>query len=349
MTGYNLLSNAPYFNIGDIGVDYYTPPPQAVQPSGAPIYTNGSEILNADWHDGLLVASQTIGLPTDSDVHARWYELNTSSTYPYLVQDGTISPGAGIDTYVPAVAIAPGDVIGMSYNESSQTEYPSIYLTQRMTSDPTGTMETPILAKAGDATYQDFDYNNWGNYNGLAVDPTDGSFWSGAEYSTSLLSGYPANWGTYISHLESALSIVSSSPATGSLITGTAPTSFSLTFSNQVDPTSIVASNFTVDGTAASLASLSSDGLTITYTYAKSPLVNQGSETMSLPANSVNAAGGGPGNTAFSASFEYVQTQLQVTATSPAVGSILSAPVTDLVVQFNTAFNPYSISAVTSS
>ena len=66
---------------------------------------------------------------------------------------------------------------------------------------------------------------------------------------------------------------------------------------------------------------------------------------MSLPANSVNAAGGGPGNTAFSASFEYVQTQLQVTATSPAVGSILYAPVTDLVVQFNTAFNPYSISA----
>ncbi len=99
VTGYNLLSNAPYFNIGDIGVDYYTPPPQAVQPSGAPIYTNGSEILNADWRDGLLVAGQTIGLPTDSDVHARWYELNTSSTYPYLVQDGTISPGAGIDTY----------------------------------------------------------------------------------------------------------------------------------------------------------------------------------------------------------------------------------------------------------
>src|SRR5208337_2852542 len=44
----------------------------------------------------------------------------------------------------------------------------------------------------------------------------------------------------------------------------------------------------------------------------------------------------------------YVQTQLQVTqlqvtGASPAVGSVLAAPVTDLVVQFNTAFNPYTV------
>ena len=48
---------------------------------------------------------------------------------------------------------------------------------------------------------------------------------------------------------------------------------------------------------------------------------------------------------AFSASFYYVTTQLQVSATSPAVGSILAAPVTDLVVQFNKDFDPYTVSA----
>src|SRR5208337_249688 len=41
----------------------------------------------------------------------------------------------------------------------------------------------------------------------------------------------------------------------------------------------------------------------------------------------------------------YVQTQFQVTGTSPAVGSVLAVPVTDLVVQFNEAFNAYTINS----
>ena len=65
---------------------------------------------------------------------------------------------------------------------------------------------------------------------------------------------------------------------------------------------------------------------------------------MSLPGGSVKGASDEIGNAAFSASFYYVLSQLQVTATSPAVGSILIAPVTDLIVQFNTSFNPYTIS-----
>ena len=92
--------------------------------------TNDTRILNADWRDGLLVADQNVGLSTDSDAHARWYEFNVTGS-PTLVQDGTISPGPGTSTYFPAIAIAPGDVIGMTYNESSPTEYPSVYDTGR--------------------------------------------------------------------------------------------------------------------------------------------------------------------------------------------------------------------------
>ena len=61
---------------------------------------------------------------------------------------------------------------------------------------------------------------------------------------------------------------------------------------------------------------------------------------MSLPAGAVKGLSDETGNAAFSASFFYVIEQLQVTATSPAVGSILAAPVTDLVVQFNKALRP---------
>ena len=65
---------------------------------------------------------------------------------------------------------------------------------------------------------------------------------------------------------------------------------------------------------------------------------------MSLPADSVIGANDGLPNVDFSSNFYYVVVQLQVSATSPAVGSVLTVPVTDLVVQFNEAVNPYAIS-----
>ena len=337
-----LLSKSPTFTDTVVPVDPYTEPPAATQPGGI-INTSDSSILNVDYRDGLLAAGQNIGLSTDGDAHARWYELSTSGT-PALVQDGTLSPGPGTDTYYPAIAIAPGDVIGLTFNESSATEYPSVYDTGRVTSTPTGTMQAPVLAKAGDATYSDFTGKSlWGDYNGIAVDPKDGSFWSGAEYSTSALSGDPANWATWISRYAVVPQVVSSSPAADSIVTGTAPSSFSLTFSEPIDGSSINASSFTVNGVPASHATLSTNGLTITYLFNNSPVVAQGAESMNLPAGAVVGADDGIPNAAFSASFSYVQTQLQVSATSPAVGSVLVAPVTDLIVQFNKAFNPYTI------
>jgi hypothetical protein len=336
----NLLSSSPSFNDTVVNVDPYTFPPSAAQPGGS-IQTNDTRILNAEWRDNILVADQNIGLPADTDAHARWYEFNVSGS-PYLVQDGTIAPAPGTSTYFPAISIAPGDVIGMTYNESSSSEYPSVYDTGRSTADPTGTMETTALAHAGTATYSDFAFR-WGDYSGIGIDPVDGTFWSGAEYSTATLSGDAANWATWISHFTIAPVVTSSVPAAGSVVTGTAPTTFSLTFSAPIDPGSISASSFTVNGTGADSASLSPDGMTITYTYNNSPVVNQGTESMSLSAGAVTS--GGIGNAAFSANFFYVVTQLQVTATSPAVGSVLVTPVTDLVVQFNKDFDPYTVTA----
>jgi methionine-rich copper-binding protein CopC len=339
----NLLSSSPSFNDTVIPVAPYTEPPSAQQPGGY-INTNDSVILSADYRDGLLVSGQNVGLPTDSDAHARWYEFNVSGT-PALAQQGTISPAPGTSTYYPALAIGAGDSIGMTYNESSATEYPSVYDTGRTSVDAAGTMESPTLAHAGTATYSDFAFR-WGDYSGISVDPSaPGSFWSGAEYSTSTLSGLPANWATWISQYTLAPTVISSNPAAKSVVTGTAPTTFSLTFSAPIDPASITASNFTVNGIGASSASLSADGLTIAYTFAKSAVTQEGSESMSLPAGSVKGAGDEVGNIAFAASFYYTAVQLAVSATSPAVGSVLVAPITDLVVQFNKAFDPYSITA----
>jgi len=201
----NLLSTSPSFTDTVVNVHAYTSPPSAQQPGGS-VDTNDTEILNAEWRDGLLVAAHNVGLSTDGDAHARWYEFDVTGS-PVIKDQGTITPGPGISTYFPAIAIAPGDVIGMTYNESSASESPSIYDTVRTATDPAGTMETPVLSKAGTATYADFAFR-WGDYSGISVDPSNGTFWSGAEYSTSLLSGAPANWATHIENFQHVANVV---------------------------------------------------------------------------------------------------------------------------------------------
>ena len=73
----DLLSSSPTFTDTVVNVDPYTYPPSAEQPGGQ-IQTNDTRILNAEWRDGILVADQNIGLSTDSDAHARWYEFSVT-------------------------------------------------------------------------------------------------------------------------------------------------------------------------------------------------------------------------------------------------------------------------------
>ena len=176
-----LLSNSPSFTDTVVPVATYTAPPAAQQPGGT-INTNDSVILNADYRDGLLVAGQNVGVAADSDAHARWYEFNVSGT-PALAQQGTISPAPGVSTYYPAIAIAAGDVIGMTYNQSSASQYPSVYDTGRTPADLATTMETPVLAHAGTATYSDFAFR-WGDYSGIARRPVGPGSPSGAAPNT---------------------------------------------------------------------------------------------------------------------------------------------------------------------
>ena len=51
-----------------------------------------------------------------------------------------IHPSAGVDTYFPAVAVDSAGNVGMTYMESSSSEYVSMYITGRLASDPVNTM-----------------------------------------------------------------------------------------------------------------------------------------------------------------------------------------------------------------
>jgi hypothetical protein len=203
----NVLSATPTFTPTDINVSSYSTSPDADQPGGAgTIQTNDARFLSASWRGNRLVAAQNIGLPAGAPTRAlaRWYEFNTSST-PSLTQQGTIDQGTGVSTYFPSIEIASNGDLGMTFMQSSASEFVSMYVTGKTSSDSAGTMRAPALAKAGSATYQSPDCFNGsaftqdclsGDFSGISVDPSaDNSFCAANEYATSAAE---PNWGTWI-------------------------------------------------------------------------------------------------------------------------------------------------------
>src|SRR5262249_53620607 len=144
VVGSNLLTS-PSFQFNAVSVSSYTAPPAAAQQgTSALMTTNDSRILNAEWRNNQLVAAQAVGISGDSQAHARWYEFDTSST-PALSQQGTIGVGSGSSSYFPSIAIDANGNLGMTYMQSSSSEYMSMYVTGRLTTDAAGTMQTPAL------------------------------------------------------------------------------------------------------------------------------------------------------------------------------------------------------------
>ncbi|MGE5816699.1 MAG: hypothetical protein ACM37Z_01660, partial [Deltaproteobacteria bacterium] len=126
-----------------------------------------------------------------------------------LTQEGTIDPGPGIHTYYPSIEIAPNGDLGMSFMQSSASQFMSMYVTGQTPDDPAGQMRSPMLAKAGLGTYRAFDCFSGGmfvsdcragDFSGISVDPNFSNMFCAAnEYATSS-SGKNGlnNWGTWI-------------------------------------------------------------------------------------------------------------------------------------------------------
>lgn len=209
----NVLESSPSFAEFELDVTPYSLPPNADQPgSGAVsgdcfsgtgsgfICTNDASILSVAWRGNRLVAVHNVGV--DSTAHARWYEFDTSGA-PTLKQEGTVDPGPGIHTYYPSIEIASNGDLGMTFMQSSVSQFMSMYVTGQASSDPLGQMRAPVLAKAGQRTYRAFDCSSRGgftsdcragDFSGISVDPNFSNMFCAAnEYATS---GKSNNWGT---------------------------------------------------------------------------------------------------------------------------------------------------------
>ena len=86
--------------------------------------------------------------------------------------------------------------LALGYSESSSSLYPSIYYTGRLATDPTGTLQSEGLLKAGSGS-QTGTLHRWGDYSSITVDPiNDCTFYYTTEY---LKASGTFNWSTWIS------------------------------------------------------------------------------------------------------------------------------------------------------
>jgi uncharacterized repeat protein (TIGR01451 family) len=210
-TGYN--SGTGTFNTTAITVNAYTNSP------GVPGLTSqiDDRMLSADWVNNKMAASMDVG--EGGPNLARWYEFDTSST-PSLVQEGDIAPGSGISTSYPSVGINSNGDIGLSYIQSSSTQPYSAYVTGRLASDPSGTMQTGVEIAAGVNPVPSA--LRGGDYSATEYDPSNASqFWSANEYNFDN-HGSNFDWGTQIAAYTLGtppppvdLSLTESGPSTG--------------------------------------------------------------------------------------------------------------------------------------
>jgi len=145
-----------------------------------------------------LVAQHTVQVSTGSNqTGINWYELQNPGSGFGLYQQGLYAPDSNY-RWMGSIGMDKAGNIAMGYSVSSSTMSPSIRYTGRLSTDPLGTMESEIdvLSSAGIATASQVNYPRWGDYSGMAIDPTDDcTFWYTNEYQPA---GGKNRWATRI-------------------------------------------------------------------------------------------------------------------------------------------------------
>jgi hypothetical protein len=140
-------------------------------------------------------------------------------------------------------------------------------------------------------------------------------------------------------------SVTGTDPACGSLVTGTAPTEFTVNLSDAVNAGTVDPGDFMVNGTPADTAQVAGDFLSITFTFTTSPVV-QGENTMHIPQDAFTRQSDNQGIFEFNCTFRYGQEQLTVTDTDPPVGGTFTPPAPNTYmydVNWNMAVDPTSV------
>jgi fibronectin type 3 domain-containing protein len=270
----NVLSPTPTFTDFSLPVNSYIQAQRNPPQPGGTVGADDCRTLNAEWNNNQLVAAFNGGV--DSDAAAVWVQFNTSSSIPVVVQQGVIHPGAGISAYMPAVAVDAAGDLGLTYLESSVSEYVSMYVTGRLASDLPGTLEAPVRAAAGTSTMA----GRVGDWSGISLDPSSpNTFWAGNEYGLNFWSTWLAKFTLTSSSTNQPPSVATAASASPNPVTGTTTalsvlgaddsgeSNLTYTWSVLSSPAGAPSPAFSVNGTNAAKNTTVSFAQAGTYTF----------------------------------------------------------------------------------
>jgi len=285
----NYLSASPIFTTTTITVNPYDQSP------GVPGLTNqiDDRMLSASWINDKLVASKNIGLGGLN--LARWYQFNAPlAGAPTLVQQGDISPGPGINTSYPSIAINPAGDIALTYMQNSSTQGTSMYVTGRSAALTLGFLSPGRLVIAGAGLTSAF---RGGDYSATEYDPSNpSSFWSANQYQLPNTNSN-FDWGTQIAKytITPAPTVIGSTP-TDSQTTAVSSVIFNFDQPMNVGSFSIGADVVSFTGPSGDLKPLISSssfngaGTALTINFASQAIV--GNYSFVLGPQILSAAGG---------------------------------------------------------
>jgi len=151
----------------------------------------------SDGHES-LVANHTVRIGSGNQAGIRWYEIRNLSSAPTVFQQGTYAPSSD-SRWMGSLAMDQVGDIALGYSLSSSSIFPSIDYTGRLAGDPLGTLpqgEASLIAGSGSQTSN---FNRWGDYSMMAVDPVDDcTFWYTQEYySVTSIAGWQTRVGSF--------------------------------------------------------------------------------------------------------------------------------------------------------
>jgi hypothetical protein len=268
---------------------------------------------------------------------------------PLKVNDDTTNT----DQWQPTIAVTPdGSKLGIFYYSRQEDPNNNLFKYYGRVATIVGSTLTfaPSFAVSDTASLPEFgrdgDVNTvyMGDYNTAFATP--GAFevsWSDNRFD---LPGSTTNKepDVFFKKIQLGLQVVSTTPAAGSLVL-TQPTVFTVNVTDPINPASLQAGAFKVNGIAATSASYTPNSTTITFTFASTPVTAEGLQTMHIDAGAFTRASDGNPLGQFDATFRYTALQLQVTSTNPPVGGRFTIPASSFSfdVNFNKAVDPTSV------
>ncbi len=156
--------------------------------------------------DGVLLTAKTVGAAGGSRARMELVATNgwPDAGTPTLLQTLQHEPGAGIHAFFPAATLDADGRVGLVMNLSAQTLNPSVAVAMSTPGPGARVFGAAQVVKTGSVG----EGGRWGDYSGIAIDPTDDrTFWGIAEYKGA------GGWATWIARFAPPDSTLPSSVA----------------------------------------------------------------------------------------------------------------------------------------